>query len=181
MPSKAKKCDMLIIMQFHWKSPRYDAWFLGLILTNSVTTISLLNLSVYWGPHLQNGIIWLLVIKIRWIKYVRWLANWVPRSSLHECRLSPSAPEGTEREPAPYRDCLRVTPPPILPPHLRGQRVVVRGLAGQQDVREALFLPHDNVPKATVAFVLADAVPEPLVKDVVLLRFQLPLHWAVQV
>ena len=71
MPSKAKKCDMLIIMQFHWKSPRYDAWFLGLILTNSVTTISLLNLSVYWGPHLQNGIIWLLVIKIRWIKYVR--------------------------------------------------------------------------------------------------------------
>ena len=120
MPSKAKKCDMLIIMQFHWKSPRYDAWFLGLILTNSVTTISLLNLSVYWGPHLQNGIIWLLVIKIRWIKYVRWLANWVPRSSLHECRLSPSAPEGTEREPAPYRDCLRVTPPPHPAPSPQG-------------------------------------------------------------
>ena len=48
-------------------------------------------------------------------------------------------------------------------------------------MREALFLPHDNVPKPTVAFVLADAVPEPFVEDVVLLSFQLPLHRAVQV
>ena len=70
---------------------------------------------------------------------------------------------------------------PARPSHLGGQCVVVRGLAGQQDVREPLFLPHDDVPKPTVAFVLADTVPEPLVKDVVLLRFQLPLHRAVQV
>ena len=47
-------------------------------------------------------------------------------------------------------------------------------------MREALFLPHDDVPKPTVALVLADAVPEPLVEDVVLLGFQLPLHRAVQ-
>lgn len=48
-------------------------------------------------------------------------------------------------------------------------------------MREALFLPHHDVTKPTVAFILADAVPEPLVKDVVLLGLQLPLHGAVQV
>ena len=46
---------------------------------------------------------------------------------------------------------------------------------------EALFLPHHDVTKPTVAFILADAVPEPFVKDIVLLRLQLPLHRAVQV
>lgn len=73
--------------------------------------------------------------------------------------------------------------PPLwsYPSHLRGQCVVVRGLTGQQDMREPLFLPDDNVPKPTVAFILADAVPEPLVKDIVLLCFQLPLHRVVQV
>lgn len=48
-------------------------------------------------------------------------------------------------------------------------------------MREALFLPHDDVTEPTVAFILADAVPEPLVKDIVFLRLQLPLHGAVQV
>lgn len=65
--------------------------------------------------------------------------------------------------------------------YLRCQCIVIWSLAGQKNVREALFLPHDDVTEPTVAFILADAVPEPLVKDIVLLCLQLPLHGAVQV
>lgn len=60
--------------------------------------------------------------------------------------------------------------------HLGGKRIVVRGLAGQQDVREAFFLPHHNVPKSAVALVLADAISEPLVEHIVFVSLQLPLH-----
>lgn len=72
-----------------------------------------------------------------------------------------------------------MSPPKAL--YLRSQCVVVRSLAGQENVCEALFLSHHDITKPTVAFVLADAVPEPFVKDIVLLRLQLPLHGAVQV
>lgn len=67
-----------------------------------------------------------------------------------------------------------------LASYLRRQCVVVCGLAGEQDVREALLLPHHDVSESTVALVLSHIIPEPLVKHVTFLLSQLPLYWAVQ-
>jgi len=63
--------------------------------------------------------------------------------------------------------------------HLWGQSVVVRRLAGEQDVREAFLLPHHDVSKATVALALSHVVAEPLVEHVVFLLGHLPLYRAV--
>lgn len=62
---------------------------------------------------------------------------------------------------------------------LWGESVVVRGLAGEQDVREALLLPDHDVAESTVALILSHVVSEPLVKHVAFLLDQLPLYWAV--
>lgn len=64
--------------------------------------------------------------------------------------------------------------------HLWSQCVVVCRLAGEQDMREALFLPHNDVPESTVALVLSHVIPEPLVKHITFLLTQLPLYRAVQ-
>lgn len=56
------------------------------------------------------------------------------------------------------------------------ESVVVRGLAGEQDVREALLLPDHNVTESTVALILSHIVSEPLVKHVALLLDKLPLY-----
>lgn len=63
--------------------------------------------------------------------------------------------------------------------HLRCESVVVRGLAGEQDVREALLLPDHDVAESTVALILSHVVSEPLVKHVAFLLDKLPLYWAV--
>lgn len=60
--------------------------------------------------------------------------------------------------------------------HLWRQTIVICCLAGEQDMREALFLPDHNVSKSTIALVLSHVVPETLVKNVAFLLSQLPLH-----
>lgn len=62
--------------------------------------------------------------------------------------------------------------------HLWCQSVVVRRLAGQQDVRESLLLPHHDVSESTVVLILSHVVPEPLVKHVAFFLPQLPLYRA---
>lgn len=62
---------------------------------------------------------------------------------------------------------------------LRCESVVVRGLAGEQDVRKALLLPDHDVAESTVALILSHVVSEPLVKHVAFLLDQLPLVGAV--
>lgn len=56
------------------------------------------------------------------------------------------------------------------------ERVVVRGLAGEQDVREALLLPDHDVAESTVALILSHVVSEPLVKHVAFLLRELALY-----
>lgn len=60
--------------------------------------------------------------------------------------------------------------------HLRCESVVVRSLAGEQDVREALLLPDHDVAESTVALILSHVVSEPLVKHVAFLLDKLPLY-----
>lgn len=64
--------------------------------------------------------------------------------------------------------------------HLWRQSVVVRRLAGEQDVREAFLLPDHDVSESTVGVALPHVVPEPLVEHVAFLLRQLPLYRAVQ-
>lgn len=60
--------------------------------------------------------------------------------------------------------------------HLWCKSVVVCGLAGEQDMRKALFLSDHDVSESTVALALSHVVPEPLVKHVALLLSQFPLY-----
>jgi len=64
--------------------------------------------------------------------------------------------------------------------HLWRKSVVVCRLTGEQDMREALLLPDNNVSESAVGLVLSHVVPEPLVKDITFLLTQLPLYRAVQ-
>lgn len=60
--------------------------------------------------------------------------------------------------------------------HLRRQRIVLGGLRGQQDMREAFLLPHHDVPESTVALILSHVVSQPLVEHVAFLLGQLALN-----
>lgn len=56
--------------------------------------------------------------------------------------------------------------PSTLSFYLWCQSVIVRRLAGEQNVREAFLLPDNDVSESTVALVLSHVVPEPLVEHV---------------
>lgn len=62
---------------------------------------------------------------------------------------------------------------------LRCKSVVIRRLAGEQDVREAFLLSDDDVSESTVALILSHVVSKPLVKHVAFLLNELPLYRAV--
>lgn len=49
-------------------------------------------------------------------------------------------------------------------------------LRGQQDMREAFFLPHHDVSESTVALILSHVVSEPLVENVAFLLGQFALY-----